>query len=121
VVKQSPKAGKSVKAGTLVTLYISQGGTAVPNVVGQNYEVAIGQLGNSGLTNIHVVYQPDSGAANGTVISQNPHAGQHVSPSTQITLTVVKNQSSPPPSPTPSPTPTPTSTQTASPPPTPPK
>ncbi|HSZ30184.1 MAG TPA: Stk1 family PASTA domain-containing Ser/Thr kinase, partial [Pseudonocardiaceae bacterium] len=72
VVKQSPKAGKSVKAGTLVTLYISQGGTAVPNVVGQNYEVAIGQLGNSGLTNIHVVYQPDSGAANGTVISQNP-------------------------------------------------
>ncbi len=121
VVKQSPKAGKSVKAGTLVTLYISQGGTAVPNVVGQNYEVAIGQLGNSGLTNIHVVYQPDSGAANGTVISQNPHAGQHVSPSTQITLTVVKNQSIPPPSPTPSPTPTPTSTQTASPPPTTPK
>jgi eukaryotic-like serine/threonine-protein kinase len=112
VVKQSPDPGKSVKVGTVVTIYVSQGGTAVPNVVNENYQVAIGQLGNAGLTNINVVHVQNPQVANGTVVAQNPHAGQHVSPNTQITLTVVKNAPSPPPSPTPSPTPTPSQSPT---------
>jgi serine/threonine-protein kinase len=106
VVKQSPDAGKSVKVGTLVTIYISQGGTAVPDVVGDNYQVAIGKLSNAGLTNITEVFVQNPQLANGTVVQQSPRAGDHVSPGHKITLTVVKNAATPSPTPTtPSPTP----------------
>jgi len=117
VVKQSPDPGTSVRVGTLVTIYVSQGGTAVPAVVGDDYQVAIGKLSNAGLTNIHVVYVQDPTGTNGTVVNQDPHAGQHVSPGAKITLSVVKNQPSPSPTPTtPSPTPTtPTSSPSPSP------
>jgi beta-lactam-binding protein with PASTA domain/tRNA A-37 threonylcarbamoyl transferase component Bud32 len=108
VVKQSPDPGESVKFGTLVTIFVSQGGTAVPDVVGDNYQVAIGKLGNAGLTNITPVYVQNPQVANGTVVAQSPRAGQHVSPNAKITLTVVKNQPSPSPTPS-SPSPTPSS------------
>jgi eukaryotic-like serine/threonine-protein kinase len=108
VVKQSPDAGKSVKVGTLVTIYISQGGTAVPAVVGDNYQVAIGKLSNAGLTNISEVFVQNPQLANGTVVQQSPRAGDHVSPGHKITLTVVKNAATPSPTPT-TPTPTPSS------------
>ncbi len=118
VVKQSPDPGKSVKVGTLVTIFVSQGGTAVPDVVGDNYQVAIGKLGNAGLTNINAVYVQNPQVANGTVQAQSPHAGQHVSPNAKITLTVVKNQPTPTPQPTtPSPSPSPSPTPSPSPPP----
>ena len=95
MVKQSPDPGKSVKVGTLVTIYISQGGTAVPDVVGDNYQVAIGKLSNAGLTNISEVFVQNPQLANGTVVQQNPRAGDHVSPGKKITLTVVKNAADP--------------------------
>jgi beta-lactam-binding protein with PASTA domain len=50
-------------------------------------------------------FTQNSPLANGTVASQSPNAGAHVTPNTPITLYVVKN--APPPSPTPSPTPSP--------------
>jgi serine/threonine-protein kinase len=116
VVKQSPDPGKSVTVGSTVTIYVSPGGTAVPYVIGDNVQVAIGKLGNAGFSNINVIHVQNPQVANDTVVAQAPHSGQHVSPNTQITLTVVKNAPTPQPttpsaSPTPSPTPSQTPTQ----------
>jgi len=116
VVKQSPDPGKSVTVGSTVTIYVSPGGTAVPYVIGDNVQVAIGKLGNAGFSNINVINVQNPQVANDTVVAQAPHSGQHVSPNTQITLTVVKNAPTPQPttpsaSPTPSPTPSQTPTQ----------
>jgi eukaryotic-like serine/threonine-protein kinase len=109
VVRQKPSSGSSVKFGSTVTIYISPGGATVPYVIGDNYQVAIGKLGNAGFTNIDEAYVQNPQLANGTVVAQTPHSGQRVSPNTLVTLTVVKNRPTPPPSSPPaSPTPTPT-------------
>jgi serine/threonine-protein kinase len=113
VVREDPTAGSKAKFGSTVTIFVSPGGSLVPAVVGDNYQVAIGKLSNAGFANINVVYVPNPQVGNGTVVQQNPHANQRVPTTTQITLTVVKNAA------TPSPTPTPTPTVTATPTPTP--
>jgi serine/threonine-protein kinase len=114
VVRQDPSPGTSVKFGSSVTIFISPGGSLVPAVVGDNYQVALGKLGNAGFSNIaNPIYVSNPQLSNGTVVAQSPHAGNRVPANTQITLTVVKN--APTPSPTPSPTPTPTPTPSTSP------
>ncbi len=116
VVKQKPSAGSQAAKGSTVTIFVPPGGNVVPAVVGQNYQVALGNLSNAGFTNINEVTVPDPGAANGTVVDQNPKANQRVPTSTQITLTVVHNVATSPsptpttPSPSVSPTPSPTGT-----------
>jgi len=113
VVKQDPTGNSRAKYGSTVTIFVAPSGSLVPNVVGQNYQVALGNLSNAGFTNVTVAYVTNPGVANGTVVNQNPHAGQREPTSTQITLTVVKNAPSPSPTPTSaSPTPTPTPTPT---------
>jgi beta-lactam-binding protein with PASTA domain len=88
----------------------------VPDVIDENYQVAIGRLNNAGFTNIQVINVSNPQLANGTVVLQNPKAGQRVPASTQITLSVVKNAPTPSPTPTtPSPTPSPTVSPTATP------
>jgi beta-lactam-binding protein with PASTA domain/tRNA A-37 threonylcarbamoyl transferase component Bud32 len=114
VVRQDPSPGTSVKFGSSVTIFISPGGSLVPAVVGDNYQVALGKLGNAGFSNIaNPIYVSNPQLSNGTVVAQSPHAGNRVPANTQITLTVVKN--APTPSPTPSPTPTSTPTPSTSP------
>ncbi|HET7247705.1 MAG TPA: Stk1 family PASTA domain-containing Ser/Thr kinase [Streptosporangiaceae bacterium] len=113
VVRQDPKAGTKAKLGSTVTIFVPPNGNLVPNVVGQNYQVALGNLNNAGFTNINVVHVSNPNLANGTVVLQNPKAGQRVPPGSQITLSVVQNAASPSPTPTsPSPTPSPTSSPT---------
>jgi beta-lactam-binding protein with PASTA domain len=112
VVRQDPTAGSKAKFGSTVTIFVSAGGSLVPDVVGDNYQVALGKLSNAGFTNINVVYVSNPQVSNGTVQGQNPHAGHRVPTSTQITLTVVKNEATPSPTPTPTPTGTPTPTPT---------
>jgi serine/threonine-protein kinase len=115
VVRQDPSPGSSAKFGSTVTIFVSPGGSLVPAVVGDDYQVALGKMGNAGLSNIHVVYVANPQLNNGTVVQQNPHAGQRVPASTQITLTVVKNKATPSPTPSPTPTASPTSSPTPSP------
>jgi len=115
VVKQDPSAGTKAKFGSIVTIFVPPSGNLVPAVVGDDYQVALGKLSNAGLTNIQVGYVSNPNVPNGTVVAQNPHAGQRVPAGTQINLTVVKNAATPSPtpttpSPTPSATPSPTST-----------
>jgi len=114
VVKQDPTAGTKAKFGSTVTIFVPPNGNIVPNVVGQDYQVALGNLNNAGFTNINVVHVSNPNLANGTVVLQNPKAGDRVPPSTQVTLSVVQNAATP--SPTPSTvSPTPTLTPTPSP------
>jgi eukaryotic-like serine/threonine-protein kinase len=115
VVRQDPSPGSSAKFGSTVTIFVSPGGSLVPAVVGDNYQVALGKMGNAGFSNINVVYVANPQLSNGTVVQQNPHAGQRVSASSQITLTVVKNKATPSPTPSPTPTATPTSSPTPGP------
>jgi eukaryotic-like serine/threonine-protein kinase len=103
VVRQDPSPNSSVSYGSTVTIFVSPSGVSVPDVIGENYQLAEGKLNNAGFSNITIVNVTDSGVPNGTVVNQRPHAGHVVSPNTLITLYVVKN---PPASPTPSPTPT---------------
>ena len=115
LVKQDPSGGKKAKFGSIVTIFVPPNGNVVPNVVGQNYQVALGNLSNAGFTNIQVVHVPNPQLANGTVVLQNPKAGHRVPANTQITLSVVQNAASPSPTPTsaspsPSPSPSPSST-----------
>ncbi|HUZ37371.1 MAG TPA: Stk1 family PASTA domain-containing Ser/Thr kinase [Streptosporangiaceae bacterium] len=109
VVRQNPPAGTAVTQGSTVTLYVSPGGSKIPDVVNEQVALAEGQLANAGFTNIRINYVTSPGLADGIVTQQSPAAGQTVPGSTQITLDVVKN------APTPSPTPTPTPTSTATP------
>ncbi len=114
VVRQDPSAGTKAKVGSTVTIFIPPNGNVVPNVVGENYQVALGNLNNAGFTNVQVVHVSNPQLSNGTVVLQDPKAGQRVPPGTAITLSVVQNAASPSPTPTtPSPTPTPTPTPTA--------
>jgi eukaryotic-like serine/threonine-protein kinase len=109
VVRQDPSAGTKAKVGSTVTIFVPPNGNLVPNVVGQNYQVALGNLSNAGFTNINVVHVPNPQLSNGTVVLQNPKAGQRVPAGTQITLSVVQNAATPSPTPSASPTPSPTS------------
>jgi beta-lactam-binding protein with PASTA domain/tRNA A-37 threonylcarbamoyl transferase component Bud32 len=118
VVKQDPKAGSKAPKGSTVTIFVPPGGNLVPDVINENYDVALGQLNNPGFTNIQRVTVSNPQLANGTVVLQNPKAGQRVPASTQITLSVVQNAASPSPTPTtpsPSVTPTPSPTGTGGP------
>jgi serine/threonine-protein kinase len=108
VVRQDPAGGSKAKLGSTVTIFLSPGGSIVPAVVGDNYQVALGKLSNAGFSNISEVYVVNQQLANGTVVAQNPHAGQREPTGKLITLSVVKNPASPSPSPTPSPTVSPT-------------
>jgi serine/threonine-protein kinase len=116
VVKQDPSPGTKAKFGSTVTIFVPPNGSLVPDVIDENYQVAIGRLNNAGFTNIQVINVSNPQLANGTVVLQNPKAGQRVPASTQITLSVVKNAPTPSPTPTtPSPTPSPTVSPTATP------
>jgi serine/threonine-protein kinase len=116
VVRQDPSAGTKAKVGSTVTIFVPPNGTPVPNVIGQNYQVALGNLNNAGFTNIQVVHVSNPQLSNGTVVLQSPKAGDRVPTGTQITLSVVQNAASPSPTPTTaSPTPSPTSSPTPTP------
>jgi serine/threonine-protein kinase len=109
VVSQSPGPGKMVTKGSSVTLFVSPGGNKLPNVVGQNVQLAEGELQNAGFT-FNVQYQPVTGVADGTVLNQSPHnVGQVYPAGTKVTLTVaqaVTPSATPTVTPTASPTPT---------------
>jgi eukaryotic-like serine/threonine-protein kinase len=118
VVKQNPKAGSMAAKGSTVTIFVPPGGNIVPAVVGQDYQVALGNLHNAGFTNVNVVHVSNPQVPNGTVQNQTPRAGLREPTSTLITLSVVQNAASPSPTPTtasPTPTPTPTPTGTGGP------
>lgn len=87
VVRQDPKAGTTVKEGTKVTIYVSQGSESVkvPHVKGMSESDAKNAL--SGFSVTTSTEYSDSVAA-GNVISQSIDAGQYVDKGAAITIVV---------------------------------
>jgi serine/threonine-protein kinase len=87
-VGTQPPSGASLTKGDSVVLYMSSG-LAMPNVVGDNLgeaQSALAQFSNKQST----VPQTTTTVAPGTVIAQSPTAGQPLTSSQTITLTVAK-------------------------------
>lgn len=89
VVTQQPGGGKQLARGGTITVILSRGPQAVtvPDVKGQGYDQAVGQLEAVGL----VAARSDVASRNvpkGVVIDQDPLAGNTARPGATITLTV---------------------------------
>jgi serine/threonine-protein kinase len=116
VLSSSPGAGQKVTEGQKITLNVSTGRTALPNVVGQTDSEATGNLNRAGYTNItrQTVPPPDDEEA-GTVFRTDPTGGTPVPKDQRITLFIAAAKPTPTPT-TPSPTPpSPTASATTSP------
>lgn len=74
VLGSSPAAGRSVRPGSTVNVFVASGATRVPNVVGLSEEQARQWLTKSGYS-VKAVNEP-SDAAVGTVWKQTPAAGE---------------------------------------------
>jgi serine/threonine protein kinase len=106
VVSQSPPAGSKVAPGTIVTLNVSEGGTSVPNVIGQTQAAATQELQGKGF-----VVQPvlstnaPAGTTPGTVFSMSPGPGTNANSGATITIQVAESATTSPPTDTTSPPP----------------
>ena len=115
VISSNPPANSQVTEGARITLNVSTGKTALPDVVGKTEQDATAILNQAGFTNIdrQVVPPPDDQEA-GTVFRTDPTANSAVSADQRITLFIAKEKPTPSPT-TPSPTPSPTASSTATP------
>jgi serine/threonine-protein kinase len=115
VISSNPPANSRVTEGARITLNVSTGKTALPNVVGKSEQDATAILNQAGFTNINrqVVPPPDDQQA-GTVFRTDPTANTAVSSDQTITLFIAKEKPTPSPT-TPSPTAPPTGSPTGTP------
>lgn len=90
VISQNPTAGQSVAPSTAVNLVVSSGPApvSVPNVTGLTQAAAASAITGASLAVGVVTQQSSSTVAAGSVISQNPTAGQSVAPGTAVDLVV---------------------------------
>ena len=89
VISTNPAEGNNVKAGTVVTLFVSSGQqqVTVPNVVGESASAAESQLTKLGLT-VKQVTDSTSSQPAGTVTKQTPSGNAQVSPGSAVTISV---------------------------------
>ncbi|RMC46670.1 Stk1 family PASTA domain-containing Ser/Thr kinase [Lactobacillus sp. ESL0230] len=94
IIKTSPPAGKNIKQGRYVNLYVSDGAKMirVPDVTGENYQVAVNKLESMGFQVLRA-NQFSNSVAPENVISQSIAADVEVKPAqTTITLSVSKGR-----------------------------
>jgi serine/threonine-protein kinase len=92
VITQNPPGGSSVSAGSVVMLTVSLGANVnVPDVVGQKFDSADGQLKILGLQ-VNRVDQNSNAINKDFVISQDPKAGTPAPVGGTVTLTVSAGQ-----------------------------
>ncbi|NEM07608.1 Stk1 family PASTA domain-containing Ser/Thr kinase [Geodermatophilus normandii] len=87
VVAVDPEEGTAVAPATTVTLSVSDGTDAVPDVAGQAQDAARQALLDAGFRNV-TVSEVDSDQPAGTAIATNPAAGQQAGADQAITLQV---------------------------------
>jgi eukaryotic-like serine/threonine-protein kinase len=87
VVAVDPEEGTAVAPATTVTLAVSDGTDAVPDVAGQAQDTARQALLDAGFRNV-TVSEVDSDQPAGTAIATNPAAGQQAGADQAITLQV---------------------------------
>ena len=109
VVSVDPAAGQQVAPDTSITLQISTGTIALPDVAGQDQATAETTLRTAGLTVITPQNVERDDVAAGTVVSTEPGANTQVTADTEITVLIAV------PTPTPTETTAPTGTPTATP------
>jgi serine/threonine-protein kinase len=86
----SPASGTQVAPSSVVNVFISEGGKAVPNVAGQTPSQAEATLGADGFQAVPVTQAAPTGqaATPGDVWGTNPAQGTHEPPGTQISIFV---------------------------------
>jgi serine/threonine-protein kinase len=113
VIGSNPPEGSMVDVGSSVTLFVSTGEVAVPDVVNMTQSDAEATLRDRGFNPVAVPVT--GGGTPGTVVSQSPTAGSFARLGSTVTINVVQQ---PTPTPTPtttSPSPSPTATTSPSP------
>jgi VWFA-related protein len=103
VISQSPTAGTSVSLGSAVSLVVSSGPVAVPNVVNLTQAAATTAITGAGLALGAVSQTSSATVPSGSVISQNPAAGTSVAAGSAVALVVSTGPVPPPPPPPPPP------------------
>jgi serine/threonine-protein kinase len=98
VIAQDPPAGTTVKEHSTVTVVFSSGpGTvAVPNVVGESKEAAIGDLRAAGLSARIVKRTTTDSSEDDQVLDQSPIAGTRLDRGQPVTIFVGKFKAPPP-------------------------
>ncbi len=87
VVAVDPAEGTQVAPSQTITLQISTGTIALPDVIGQQADAATQALADQGLTNV-ATEEVESDQPAGTVLGSNPAPGSQVGAGTRITLQV---------------------------------
>jgi len=100
VVGQSPAAGQLVKAGAQVTVFVSSGAIAVPDVLGDLRKTAVTTLKKAGFTTQTTESPVDDPSQVGRVTAQFPPAGSRGQRGDVVSITV---GTSPPVQPEPTP------------------
>jgi len=96
IIAQNPAAPQQVAANCMVSLLVSSGSAEsgsfieVPNLRGEDAEVARQMLEQAGLVPNAVSESPSSSALPGTVLSTSPRAGAKVPVGTQVNITVAR-------------------------------
>ncbi|MBA2505511.1 MAG: serine/threonine protein kinase [Thermoleophilaceae bacterium] len=92
VIYTTPRAGQEAPVGSRVVFYVSSGPpqVTVPDVVGVTEGSAESQLGDEGL--LVARKEMDSDQPEGTVIAQDPAAGEKIDKGSRVTITVSKGE-----------------------------
>ena len=92
VIKTDPRAGKNVKSGTKITLYISIGseGFEVENYVGKKFEDVKADLEGKGITvkSEDEEYSDQDNIEDGVILKQNIEVGQKIKKGDEIIFTI---------------------------------
>jgi eukaryotic-like serine/threonine-protein kinase len=106
VINMDPRPATSVSAGSLVTLFYSDGPEEVPSVLGMTESRATKVLERAGF-GVSVTQDSETRAERGTVLEQSPEAFSEQPAGTTVVITVSTYEEPVEPSPSPTPTETP--------------
>lgn len=88
VLQQDPGANTRVRPGTSVNLVIEAESVMVPNIVGSPKDNAISTLNQNRLVHGQIVETITGQQSAGTVLSQQPSAGERVKPQTSVRMEI---------------------------------
>lgn len=96
VISQDPAAGVRIPVGSAVAVTISTGArpVQVPDLTGQTVSEASATLGQAGLAAGQVTQEQSTDAPAGTILSQDPSAGDEVPPGTAVNVVVATGATS---------------------------
>ena len=90
VIRTDPPAGTEIAVGEFVTVYVSLGEAefGVPNLLGENVDIARARIREQGFTVGVITYQPTEDTDENIVINQSPPGGTTAPPGTAVDLVV---------------------------------